>query len=339
MITRTVVGRTFTYSHAVGRVAPNGMGFFHPTDVSLAQSGNAYVVNSNLNHIPSTRVGKLTLGDEVTSPEYILEFGQQGTDDGQFVRPCSLAVDSDESVYVADQWLNRVSIFSSQGEFSGKWGIYGSTDGELNRPWGMTFDLEGNLLIVDAGNNRVQRFTRDGKFLENWGRQGTGEGEFNIPWGITTDRDGNVYVADWRNSRTQKFTADGSYLMSFGTPGSGMGELYRPSGVAVDSEGDVYVVDWGRHKVNVYSSEGVYLTAFTGDARQLPVWAFEVVAANPDVIKARNRAKKPELEWDFFYPTGIDIDDQRRIVVTDQQRHRLQVYIKEKDYVEPQFNL
>ena len=38
-------------------------------------------------------------------------------------------------------------------------------------------------------------------------------------------------------------------------------------------------------------------------------------------------------------PEGIAIDDHDRIVVTDGIRCRLQVYTKDKDYLEPQYNL
>ena len=193
--------------------------------------------------------------------------------------------------------------------------------------------------MVDAGNNRVQRFTREGKYLAEWGTKGAAEGEFNHPWGITVDHNGDVYVADWYNSRVQKFTHDGQYLMSFGAPGSGEGELRRPCGVAVDDEGDVYVADWGENVVQAYMPDGAYITTFEGDAQVLSKWAAQVVNANPDTIKARRRAKSLEPEWKFYLPTGIAIDEQRRLVITDQMRNRLQIYIKERDYVDAQFNL
>ena len=70
--------------------------------------------------------------------DYIRQFGRYGEGDGEFVWPVSIALDSDDNVYVADQWLNRISIFSKGGDFLGKWGEAGSGDGELNQPFGMT---------------------------------------------------------------------------------------------------------------------------------------------------------------------------------------------------------
>ena len=334
MLTRTVFGRTFTFSHSIGRSSMTGIGFRWPMDLGMGSGNIIYVLSRSEEHNPGTRVTKCTMDEE-----YILEFGSYGSNDGQFTRVTSLALDQDENVYVADEWLNRISIFDKEGNFLDKWGTPGARDGELNRPWGLTFDRQNDLWVVDSGNNRVQKFTKDGKFLDKWGKAGSGDGEFNLPWGITLDGEGDVYVADWANSWIQKFNPEGQYLMSFGAPGSGQGELRRPSGVAVDDEGDVYAVDWGNSQVHAYGPDGFYLTTFVGDAQQLPKWGQWTMDANPDFQKARMRVKTLEPEWRFYHPSAVKIDEQRRIVITDIQRNRLQVYVKEKDYVDPQFNL
>ena len=337
MITRTVSGRTFTYSYCIGRGAAAGAGFWQPMHLALLPSDITYVLNSNVDFQPSTRVTKLTRGQE--HQEHILDFGSFGSKDGQFIRPTSLAVGRDGNVYVADEWLTRISIFDKDGVYLGKWGARGSGDGELDRPWGLAFDRDDNLLVVDSDNSRVQRLTKEGDFLDRWGAEGASEGQFRMPWGITLDREGDIYVADWGNGRVQKLTPDGRHLMTFGGPGSGPGELKRPSGVAVDDEGDVYVTDWISHRVHAYGPDGSYITTFVGDARQISQWGQRTLEASPDLVKARNRVKSFEPEWRFWYPTAVAVDGEQRIVIVDQQRHRLQVYVKEKDYVEPQFNL
>ena len=334
MLTRTVFNRTYTFSHCIGRNAMAGQGMRFPIDIALTPDNVIYVLNWSDEYAPGLRITKCTIGEE-----FILEFGSYGEGDGQFTRVTCIALDKEENVYIADEWLNRISAFDKQGTFLGKWGTPGSGDGELNRPWGLAFDGDDNLWVVDSGNNRIQTFTKDGKFLGKWGKEGRGEGQFNMPWGITVDGKGDIYVADWYNSRVQKFTPGGQFLRSFGAPGSGEGELRRPSDVAVDDEGDVYVADWGNSQIHVYGPEGEYLTTFLGDAHQLSKWAQMTIDANPDYQKARRRVKSMEPEWRLFYPSAIDINDQGQIVICDQQRNRLQIYTKEKDYVDPQFNL
>ena len=340
MLTQTVSGRAFTYSHCIGRLAQGGTGLRFIMDVALAPGGIAYVLNRSSEAYPhGTRVTKLALGGQPLEEELILEFGCSGSGDGEFQSPTSVALDQSENAYVADEWLNQIVVFDKGGNFLKKWGISGDGEGHLNRPWGLAFDAEDTLWVVNSANSRIQRFTKEGKFLTGWGAEGSGEGEFNIPWGIAIDQAGDVYVADWRNSRVQKLTPDGRFMMAFGSPGSGTGELRRPSDVEVDGEGDVYVSDWAESRVNAYGPDGTYLATFVGDAHQLSKWGAQTVNANPDTVKARNRVKSLEPERRLSYPTTVETNDNRQIVIGDQQRNRIQIYIKEKDYVEPQFNL
>jgi hypothetical protein len=213
-----------------------------------------------------------------------------------------------------------------------------SGDGELNGPNGLTFDQEDRLFIADSYNHRVQIFATDGTFLCKWGSYGKGPGELNLPWGLAIDKDGNVYVADWGNSRVQKFSNDGHYLATFGALGSGEGALYRPSSVAVDKDGDVYVTDYDAHRVFIYDSEGNYLVSFEGDSEQLSPWVLERYAHEGDKMRARKRADLSR-ERKFRWPVKVDLDDEGRIIVLEAISARLQIYVKEQDWVDPPDNL
>ena len=159
-----------------------------------------------------------------------------------------------------------------------------------------------------------------------------------MPWGIAIDREGDVYVADWKNDRVQKFSPEGEYLATFGRSGREDGELHRPTGVAIDKEGDVYIADCGNDRLNIYTADGTFLTAFIGDADKLSVWAQGVVNANPDYQKARLRAD-PTPELRFRRPVAVNVDDEGRIMVLETQSPRIQIYVKERDFVDAQFNL
>ena len=319
-----VTTRSFHYTHTVGRMEYGGAGFRNPLDMALGEDGTIYVVNrSRQDRVEGVRVTVCNLEED-----YLREFGHFGEEDGEFVWPVSIALDKDENVYVADQWLHRISVFDKGGEFLGKWGEGGQGDGQLNQPFGMAFDGEDNLYVVDSDNNRVQKFTRDGKFLGKWGEAGTGPGQFNRPWGITIDHKGDVYVADWRNDRVQKFTAEGEFLAQFGSSGSGVGQFMRPTNVAVDKEGDMYVADWGNHRVEALTSDGRHITTFTGDAT-LSQWGQDKLNANPDMVKARSLVRDFGAERQFYYPVAIEIDSQGRLMVLEASRHRIQVYQKD----------
>ena len=331
--TQIAAGRTFTYLEAMGRNAQFGQGFSQPVGVARGKGDTIYVASWGSEFAPAARVTKCTLNHE-----FIADIGEPGSEDGQFLWPGGIALDSEENIYVTDQSVHKVVRFTNEGTFLGKWGTAGSGDGQLNFPSGVAIDKGDNVYIVDARNHRVQKFTRDGKFLAGWGGEGSGEGQFSLPWGITVDGNGNVYVVDSGNDRVQKFTSEGTYLTTFGSSGTGEGELTRPSGVAVDKDGEVYVADWGNNRVHVYTAEGDYLATFIGDALELSPWARLFVDANPDYVKARARADL-EPEWRLRRPVALAVGEDYRILILENQHNRLQIYLKDVGYEDPQFNL
>ena len=335
MLTTTVAGRTWNFSHAIGRNAAAGNGFSQPIAVATAPCDILYVISRGNTvgqggvSAENQRLAKVTMDQDLLG-----DFGRH-----EFTWPAALAVAKDENLYCSDEFENFIAVYDQDGQRIGKWGESGQEEGQLNGPSGLAFDSDDNLYIVDAGNDRVEKFTKDGRFLMTWGESGGGEGQFNRPWGITIDRHGDMYVADWGNDRVQKFSPGGSYIMSFGTGDGDGGDLNHPANVAVDSEGDVYVTDWGNKRVQIYDSEGSIMTALWGDAHEFSKWSQEVINANPDAVKAYRRVKDTTPLASFERPVGIAVDEQDRIIITENTRGRLQVYAKEKDYMDPQFNL
>ncbi len=319
-----IANRTFVFDKTIGRAEFSGSGFRAPTDIALAPDGRIYVTNKSWEYRPDgVRVTMLTIDED-----YIGQFSSYGDGDGQAIWPGSVAVDSNQNVYVTDDYLNRISVFDKDGQFLNKWGVAGSGDGQLNQPFCIRIDNEDNAYISDSGNHRIQKFTKDGRFISKWGQQGNGPGELNFPWGLTIDNDGNVLVADWRNDRIQKFTADGQYLSDFGSSGSAVGQFRRPTGVAVDKDGDIYVADWMNDRVQAFTRDARYLTTFLGEA-SLSKWGHEKLNSNPDMIRQRNLVQNKEAERRLWRPKAVAVDPQGRIIIVDSNRQRLQVYRKE----------
>ncbi len=344
MLTQTVAGRVYDYSHAVG-------GLHIPQTVGLAvgEGDSVYTLSRPTDSISGVawnktaiacKIAKLSIGTVPGDEEHIQDISRYGDAEGEIIWPAGIALDGDENIYVTDEWLSRVSIFDNEGNFLSMWGEGGEGDGQLNHPSGIVLDGEGNAIVVDSLNHRVQKFTKDGAFLASWGAYGSGDGEFNSPWGIGLDGQDNVYVADHKNHRAQKFSPDGEHLMSFGSYGTGRGQLNRPSDVAVDPDGDVYVCDWANNRVQAYGPDGEFFTTFIGEAQVLAKWHQQQVDSNADVMKARRRVSSLEPEWRFAMPTAVEFDDEKsRLMVADTQRGRIQIYNKLKEYMEPQFNL
>ena len=327
---------TFQYSHTIGRQeVRSGNGFFNPVAITRDQDNLLYVLSRGTEtpaFFPCKRVTVFTADEEL-----VAEYGQKippeeadsSAPNGSFMWPTSVALDSEGNTYVADEWLNRISVYSKDGGWVRKWGSLGSGDGEFNRPSGLAFDKEDNLYLVDSYNHRVQVFTKDGTFLSKWGQEGSGDGEFSYPWGIEIDADGDIYVADWRNDRIQKFAPDGRFLMKFGSPGQADGEFNRPTGVAVQRDGTIYVTDFKNDRVQVFGPDGSFITKLTGQAT-LSIWAKERVDIDPVTIRGRLKAQNlEEREGPFQGPIAVEVDDEDRVYVVECARHRVQVFRKQ----------
>lgn len=354
MLTETVAGRTYDYSHNVGRGAATGMGFNNPVAMALDASGLVYVVNrgsESISNVPWDRTGVghrisiVSLGSQTGEEEYVGEFSRYGSEPGQLIWPAGIAIDAQGQVYVTDEWLNRVSVFDSKGNFLSCWNIVQGGDSETNGSAGIAIDANNVLYITDGRSHKVRKFTTDGTFLGSWGSLGSGPNELNSPWGIAVDDEGYVYVADFNNHRVQKYTSDGAFVAQIGGSGSKRSSLVNPTDVAVDPDGDVYVCTWNKNawdrgRVQIFDADGRFLTGLVGDAQQLSHWAEMTVAANTDYLKRRREVRSTEPEWTFAQPTAVTFDTlHHRLLVADTQRSRIQIYNKLANYLVPQMNL
>ena len=332
MPTQTL-GVTFRYSHTIGRGETSGTGFSYPVAMARGEDDLMYVLSRSYEGRPdSMRITICTTGEE-----YIGEFGKGAPARNEapypdaMVWPTAMALDHDGQLYVVDDWLNSVRIFSKDGDPVGSWGVAGSGEGELSGPSGIDFDADDNIYLVDSGNNRVQKFTKGGSFLTQWGSEGDGEGQFNMPFGISVDKSGNVYVADWRNDRVQKFTGNGQFLMQLGTSGTGDGQFDRPTDVAVDADGYIYVCDWGNDRMQAFDPNGRFVAILRGEAA-MSQWGKTKLDANPDMWKERDIAQGLDREKLFWGPIAVEADDEGQVFVVESSRNRIQVYRKVDPY-------
>jgi len=230
-----------------------------PRDVVMASDGNIYVADS-----ASHSIKKFT-----SEGDLVLKIGKlgawstaQGTGDGEFVFPFSVAVAPDGNLYVVDKNNNRIQKFDPDGVFLRKWGTPGTGNGEFNQPTGVAVASNGTVYVADKGNNRIQYFTANGDFLGKWGNLGSGDGDFNTPdpRGVAVAPNGNVYVVDSYGYRIQYFTANGVFIGKWGDLGSADGEFLRPKGIAVASDGSVYVADTHNHRIQKFTANGDFIS-------------------------------------------------------------------------------
>ena len=128
------------YSHTIGRHDQLGHSFREPVALARGQGDLIYVVNrADEYRLDCVRISVCTIGEE-----YLIDFGQGALSlteqlprlDGALVWPSAIALDSQWNVYVADEWLNCVFIFTKEGDYLSEWGTAGHGEGEISGPSG-----------------------------------------------------------------------------------------------------------------------------------------------------------------------------------------------------------
>jgi ABC-type Fe3+ transport system permease subunit/DNA-binding beta-propeller fold protein YncE len=219
-----------------------------PKGMGRDRNGNIVVVEPHyqrVNHF--TPQGKL-----------VTQWGQKGTNVGQFTLPRAIAVNSHREIYISEYGpMERVQCFSLTSNPDGPasahvlnaFGHPGNGPGEFNRPEGLCVDAQDRLYVADSCNHRIQIFSREGKLLRTHGKAGSGPGELSYPYDICVDNAGRQYVCEFGNSRIQIFDANDRSIEIIGGPGAEPGRFGNPWGVALDSAGNLYVADSQNHRV------------------------------------------------------------------------------------------
>lgn len=70
----------------------------------------------------------------------------------------SLAIDSQERIFIADTLNHRIVICTAEGSYITNFGTNGPGPGQLEIPRGIAINHDGSVIVADLGNRRVQIF-------------------------------------------------------------------------------------------------------------------------------------------------------------------------------------
>ena len=164
-----------------------------PTDVAIDRDGNIYVSETGGND----RISKFD-----AHFNYIKSFGGADAGEAATSRPVGMAIDADNTLWVADAVNHRLLRFSLDGELLSQIGSMGDGLGQFRYPHDIALMPDGTLIVAEYGSSRLQQVTRDGQGVRTWGQAGWQVGQLGYPWGVAAVN-GKVYVVDSGNNRVQ----------------------------------------------------------------------------------------------------------------------------------------
>jgi DNA-binding beta-propeller fold protein YncE len=181
----------------LGHFGTEGTGdgqFMLPTDVAFDARGFIYVGEYGGND----RISKWSPG-----LHYVAAFGDQPINGARLSRPAGLAIDDEQTLWVADACNHRIVRFSLDGKVLKVFGEFGPSAGQVRYPYDITAAPDQTIMVCEYEGNRLQWFAKDGRSVGTWGQPGRRPGELFAPWGATYGAGGRVYVLDSLNNRVQ----------------------------------------------------------------------------------------------------------------------------------------
>jgi hypothetical protein len=158
--------------------------------------------------------------------------------------PCGLALGSNGTLYVADEY-NAIGLrlFSQSGVPMGTFNPGGAIES-----YGIGFLSDQSVVFTDYYGKRVLRYKPDGTFVSQFATGGL------VSSWLAVDGSDNVYVVDDNGDKVRKFTSAGALITDW--------YVNHPAGIAF-TDGKVFVTEMFAGHINIYSPDGAPLGSFS----------------------------------------------------------------------------
>lgn len=259
-----------------------------------------------------------------------LSFGESSAPEETFSEIISVAVDSDENVFILDYKETQVKVFNRSAKLLRTFGKKGQGPGEFSRPLGIFISPNGEVFIEDSPNRRLAVFTREGKFLRN----------IAAPWSsrpvnFVMDSRGNLIGRDMTMTgnnfslQIKKYTPELRPVLIFESA-----EFKNPliSGINIFENMPLYKID-PRDRLYLGSSKDYEFKVYAPNGTLLRriVKAYDPVE-NPEAKKKETPLKglginiKLKFETPKYYPPYLyfTLDEESRLIVQLTRKNKVE---------------
>src|SRR6266850_4303073 len=175
-----------------------GDNFNRPTDVAWDSAGSIFVADGYGN----SRIAKFD-----KYGKFIKSWGSRGTEPGQFNLPHTIAVDSQNNVYVGDRENKRIQVFDTDGNFKTQYTNVGAPYAICITPGPRQFLYTSNSNpSTSMDNGEIYKMSLDGKVLGKFGTAGKLLKEFGTIHEMDCRSENEIYVGELTNWRVQKLS-------------------------------------------------------------------------------------------------------------------------------------